>query len=89
LRKFLDKVKNYPQYFLSVTGFPGLLNDATAAQLKALSGMCVNMHVRELDPEWLSAMKPQPEELRARAGDGSARLFNQFDEARHGCPQAK
>ncbi|MGA2880853.1 MAG: hypothetical protein ABSG13_18035 [Bryobacteraceae bacterium] len=95
----------YPQYFLSVTGFPGLLNDATAAKLKALSGMCVNMHVGELDPEWLSAMKQQSEQLRALgdqvrftiepkqphrleslAGDGSARLFNQFDEARHGCP---
>jgi poly(3-hydroxybutyrate) depolymerase len=35
----------HPQYFLSVTGFPGLLNDATAAKLKALSGMCINMHV--------------------------------------------
>lgn len=94
----------YPQYFLSVTGFPGLLNDATAARLKALAGMCINMHVGELDPEWLSAMKQQSEELRSLgfkvrftiepnqphrlatlADDGAARLFNQFDEARHGC----
>jgi len=45
----------YPRYFQSLTGFPGLLNDATAAKLKAL------------------------------AGDGAARLFNQFDEASHGC----
>ncbi len=94
----------YPQYFLSVTGFPGLLNDATAAKLKALAGMCINMHVGELDPEWLSAMKQQSEELRSLgfqvrftiepnqphrlatlADDGAARLFNQFDEARHGC----
>jgi poly(3-hydroxybutyrate) depolymerase len=98
----------YPQYFLSVTGFPGLLNDATAAKLKALAGMCINMHVGELDPEWLSAMKQQAEELRSLgfqvrftiepnqphrlatlAGDGAARLFNQFDEARHGCATRK
>ncbi len=94
----------YPRYFLSLTGFPGLLNDATADKLKALAGMCINMHVGELDPEWLSAMKQQSEELRSLgfkvrftiepkqphrlatlADDGAARLFNQFDEARHGC----
>jgi poly(3-hydroxybutyrate) depolymerase len=98
----------YPQYFLSVTGFPGLLNDATPAKLKALAGMCINMHVGELDPEWASAMKQQSEQLRAQgytvrftiephqphrletlAGDGAARLFDQFDEAHHGCPASK
>jgi poly(3-hydroxybutyrate) depolymerase len=98
----------YPQYFLSVTGFPGLLNDATPARLKAYSGMCINMHAGELDPEWRDAMKQQSEELRALglqvrftvepkqphrletlAGEGAARLFNQFDEARHGCRQVK
>ena len=51
--------------------------------------MCINMHVGELVPEWLGAMKRQSEELRTLAGDGSARLFNQFYRARHGCPQAK
>jgi poly(3-hydroxybutyrate) depolymerase len=95
---------SYPQYFLSVTGFPGLLNDATPQRLKALSGMCINMHAGELDPEWRDAMKQQAEQLRAMgfqvrftiepkqphrletlAGDGAARLFNQFDEAKHGC----
>jgi len=98
----------YPQYFLSVTGFPGLLNDATPAKLKAFSGMCINMHAGELDPEWRDAMKQQSEQLRALglqvrftiepnqphrletlSGDGAARLFNQFDEARHGCQQVK
>lgn len=57
---------SYPQYFLSVTGFPGYLIDATAARVKALSGMCINMHAGELDPEWLSAMKQQSEQLRAQ-----------------------
>lgn len=98
----------YPKYFLSVTGFPGYLIDPTAARVKALSGMCINMHAGELDPEWASAMKQQSEQLRAQgyqvrftiepkqphrletlAGDGAARLFNQFDEAQHGCQQAK
>jgi poly(3-hydroxybutyrate) depolymerase len=94
----------YPQYFLSVTGFPGYLIDPTAARVRSLAGMCINMHAGELDPEWLSAMKQQSELLRAQgykvrftvephqphrletlAGDGAARLFNQFDEARQGC----
>jgi poly(3-hydroxybutyrate) depolymerase len=91
----------YPQYFLSVTGFPGYLIDPTAARVRSLAGMCINMHAGELDPEWLSAMKQQSELLREQgykvrftvephhletlAGDGAARLFNQFDEARQGC----
>jgi poly(3-hydroxybutyrate) depolymerase len=94
----------YPQYFLSVTGFPGYLIDPTAGRVKALAGMCINMHAGELDPEWRDAMKEQSEQFRALgykvrftveqdqphilqtlAGDGAARLFNQFDEARHGC----
>lgn len=98
----------YPQYFLSITGFPGCLNDPTPAELRALSGMCISMHVGELDPEWASAMKQQSEQLRAQgnvvrftiepnqphrietlAGDGAARLFNQFDEARGGCKPVK
>jgi poly(3-hydroxybutyrate) depolymerase len=94
----------YPQYFLSVTGFPGYLIDPTAARVKALSGMCINMHAGELDPDWRDAMKQQSEQLRGLgykvrftveagqphilqtlAGDGAARLFDQFDEARKGC----
>ncbi|MGP0076073.1 MAG: alpha/beta hydrolase-fold protein [Bryobacteraceae bacterium] len=96
----------YPQYFVSVTGFPGYLIDPTSARVKALAGMCINMHAGELDPDWLDAMKQQSEQFRALgyrvrftveqgqphvlrtlAGDGAARLFNQFDEARHGCQQ--
>ncbi|HTW63365.1 MAG TPA: hypothetical protein VME17_02065 [Bryobacteraceae bacterium] len=95
---------SYPQYFLSVTGFPGFLLDPTAARVKALSGMCINMHAGELDPDWRDAMKQQSDQFRALgykvrftveagqphilqtlAGEGAARLFDQFDEARHGC----
>ncbi len=94
----------YPQYFLSVTGFPGYLLDPTAARVKALAGLCINMYAGELDPDWLDAIKQQSEQFRAQgykvrlaveagqghrletlAGDGAARLFDQFDEARRGC----
>ncbi len=40
---------SYPKYFLSVTGFPGYLLNATDARVAALHGMCINMHVGELD----------------------------------------
>jgi poly(3-hydroxybutyrate) depolymerase len=36
---------SYPQYFWSVTGFPGYLPDATPARVGALAKMCINMHV--------------------------------------------
>src|SRR5690349_21652440 len=36
---------SYPQYFLSVTGFPGYLPDATPARVNALAKMCLYMHV--------------------------------------------
>src|SRR5579863_5086915 len=35
----------YPKYFWSVTGFPGLLNDASTPKLEALKPMCIYMHV--------------------------------------------
>jgi len=94
----------YPQYFWSVTGFPGYLPDATPARLGALAKMCINMHVGELDTGWKEQMQQQAAQFRAKgmtvritvekgqshrldtlAGDGAARLFNQFDEARQGC----
>jgi predicted peptidase len=38
-----------PQYFLSITAFPGYLWEETPAHIQALSGMCINMFVGELD----------------------------------------
>jgi len=95
---------SYPLYFWSVTGFPGYLLDPTASRVRALANLCINMHVGELDPDWLSAMKQQSDQFHAQgftvrftvekqqghrldtlAGDGAARLFNQFEEASHGC----
>jgi poly(3-hydroxybutyrate) depolymerase len=50
---------SYPQYFYSVTGFPGYLLDVTDARAAALQGMCINMHVGELDSGWLDTMQKQ------------------------------
>ncbi len=50
---------SYPKYFWSVTGFPGYLLNATDARVAALHGMCVNMHVGELDRGWRDTMQKQ------------------------------
>jgi len=95
---------SYPRYFYSVTGFPGYLINATDERVSALRDMCVNMHVGELDRDWLDTMQKQAATFRARGmkvrftiengqghvmtsleGAGSARLFDQFDEASKGC----
>jgi predicted peptidase len=56
----------YPQYFLSVTGFPGRLEEATPAKLDALAKLCVHMYVGEYDDAWLGDTKAQADTLRAR-----------------------
>jgi predicted esterase len=56
-----------PQYFLSVTVFPGYMWEASAAKLQAISKMCVFMYVGELDPYmWHGEMKKEAEFLRSR-----------------------
>jgi predicted peptidase len=57
---------SYPQYFWTVTGFPGYLDDATPTHVGALAKMCINMHVGELDGGWLQAMQAQAKEFRAK-----------------------
>src|SRR5436309_1227080 len=39
-----------PQYFLSVTSFPGYMWEPTQAKLQAISKLCVFMYVGENDP---------------------------------------
>jgi predicted peptidase len=56
---------SYPSYFTSVTGFPGYLRDDSPERLKALSNLCIHMHVGEFDTGWLSAMQKQAADLRA------------------------
>src|SRR5262249_3708044 len=56
-----------PQYFLSVTAFPGYMWEPSAAKLQAISKLCVFMYVGELDPYmWHSEMKKEAEFLRAK-----------------------
>jgi poly(3-hydroxybutyrate) depolymerase len=57
---------SYPQYFWSVTGLPGLLNDATPARVRALSKLCINMYAGELDTGWLDSEKRQAAQFRAQ-----------------------
>jgi len=57
---------SYPKYFLSVTGFPGYLLDATDERVSALQGMCLNMHVGQLDAQWLDTMQAQAATFRAK-----------------------
>jgi len=55
-----------PQYFVSVTAFPGYMWQPTPAKLQAISKMCVFMYVGENDEYmWHSEMKREAEVLRA------------------------
>jgi poly(3-hydroxybutyrate) depolymerase len=94
-----------PQYFLSITAFPGFMPEETAANIQAISKMCVNMFVGEVDPMgWQDLRQKQASEFRAKgmtaqytvekgqphrietlAGPGAARLFDLFEQAKHGC----
>ena len=56
----------YPQYFWSVTGFPGYLPDPTPERVAALAKMCIYMHVGELDTGWLREMQQQASMFRAK-----------------------
>src|SRR5437870_12421441 len=56
-----------PQYFLSVTAFPGYMWEPDNAKLQAISKMCVFMYVGELDQyRWHDEMKEEAEFLRAK-----------------------
>jgi poly(3-hydroxybutyrate) depolymerase len=56
-----------PQYFLSVTAFPGYMWEPTPAKLQAISKMCVFMYVGEDDEyRWHGEMQRESEFLRAK-----------------------
>jgi predicted peptidase len=56
-----------PQYFLSVTAFPGYMWEPTPAKLQAISKMCVFMYVGEFDPyRWHGEMKREADFLISR-----------------------
>lgn len=53
-----------PEYFLSVTAFPGYMWQPTTAKLQAISKMCVFMYVGEMDRYmWHDEMKREAEFL--------------------------
>src|SRR5579872_2772546 len=55
-----------PQYFLSVTAFPGYMWEPSVAKLHSISKMCVYMYVGENDEyRWHPEMKREAELLRA------------------------
>ena len=50
----------YPRYFLSITAFPGFLPEATDENVRAISKLCINMHVGEFDQlGWTSPIERQ------------------------------
>jgi predicted peptidase len=56
-----------PEYFVSVTAFPGYMWEPSVAKLEAISKMCVFMYVGENDPYmWHAEMKQEAEWLRAK-----------------------
>jgi poly(3-hydroxybutyrate) depolymerase len=56
-----------PQFFKSVTAFPGYMWEPSPAKLQAISKMCVFMYVGEFDEyRWHGEMKQEAEFLRAR-----------------------
>jgi poly(3-hydroxybutyrate) depolymerase len=56
-----------PQYFPSVTAFPGYMWEPTPAKLQAISKMCVFMYVGENDEyRWHGEMQRETEFLRAK-----------------------
>ena len=56
-----------PQYFLSVTAFPGYMWEPSQAKLSAISKMCVFLYVGENDEYmWHSEMKKEADFLRSK-----------------------
>jgi poly(3-hydroxybutyrate) depolymerase len=56
----------YPEYFLSVTGFPGMLYEPSAERIQALKGLCIRMFVGERDQlGWAAPVQHQAEMLKA------------------------
>jgi poly(3-hydroxybutyrate) depolymerase len=49
----------YPQYFLSVTGYPGMLYDDDMSKIQALKPLCIYMHAGDHDPDWRDEMQRQ------------------------------
>ena len=82
---------SYPQYFLSVTGFPGYLPNVTNERVAALSKLCLFMHAGEMDPGWAITMQGQADWFRKEGfqvrftiekGEGHVMRTFEFTEAK-------
>src|ERR1019366_375543 len=58
---FEEGARIFPEFFRSVTGFPGLLREGTTAQIEALRPLCIYMDVGSRDTAWRDAMQQQAE----------------------------
>src|SRR5215469_5534608 len=56
----------YPQYFLSITGLPGYLPDATPERIAAIARMCIYMYVGEFDTDWVQQVQQQASMFRTK-----------------------
>ena len=56
---------NYPQYFWSVTGFPGYLDSGTPQQMAALKPLCIHMFAGDRDSGWPEEERDQAAKMRA------------------------
>src|SRR5262245_55470235 len=66
----LEIAAAHPEYFLSITAFPGYLVEPRERKLKAISKMCVFLYVGELDDDvWHSEMKKEADLLRSMGAD--------------------
>jgi len=70
----------YPDYFISVTGYPGMLNGASNDRLEAIRPLCIYMHVGDRDSAWRSAMENQ---YKALQNDGFNISFNVETDQNH------
>ena len=56
----------YPEYFSTLTGYPGLLDGPDGRLAQAIQPMCIFMHVGDRDSGWRSAMDEQSKALAAK-----------------------
>ncbi len=52
----------YPQYFLTIIGMPGYLNDS-GKYMSAMKGKCIHMYVGENDSGWRDAMEAEAKQF--------------------------
>jgi poly(3-hydroxybutyrate) depolymerase len=55
----------YPQYFWSVTGLPGFLDEDSLERARVLSKMCIYMYAGENDEGWLESEREQAAKFRS------------------------